>query len=792
MTPVNPEPPPRRVPPLDTSETTLANPSVSQGNRSTVPMSAPLPSTQIPTWPVPTIADLQVTIDQSVWQAVFHLALVDKRFPVCGYLGGQLRVASSPPTAAERPVTTYYVQYFYPSERTLRSLLLGFPEEDSTASAKAQAYFASVGARCVGTYHGWFRHSTLLEPDLVDTLKRAHSRVPQGIHMVVSPGQLTFSQPFAVHNVCSVYYLIPNETTRAKRKVPVTATTPTAAETKTGSQQNRTTPNGPLLPITPANTGSANPTVTRRGSQLPLSSVNKLKSAMLTIASIVYVSVNPQPHVTPAVLSQTVFAMQVILDELRRAYTLKLQTVDDPIRQISTHADFETHLNQWLTQTVASCSRWVEQEYRQLATARLFIKTQVAERLSKLGEKWTEARTLANSGDLEHPTGEAVLEEGDQFFQRITQAYRDYQAAPTSLSPKEAFWDRLDERVYWLDSVTPLDPIKVFASQSQHRLKRLDTLLATQFPEKRRRKGGTSGSAGTTATSSTGRARYAPVAHQQTPSVGSGKKTSGPGRPTRRVSNPTVPTQSGPSRSTLRNEDPLSTLSDSTAGLSQTSQVVSVPLDLPTTEPPIAKSVSISSPALPPMTTGRPSLSLTVHHTRDSQLAVTSRKFSHPTMPVDAPGPSPAHPTSGQSLPSAEMSTPGQTTPLVGSGKASPLPLPGTESPWSKAIPLSLPSNSFPVGPPARPTLPPMGFFECESPTTTGTDADVTTSTTTREISPLLPSLIPSVGTVTGEPGKIHGPDVMSHEESPSTLSVLNAGLHPNGREVKSPNVDRP
>ncbi|KAJ1659218.1 hypothetical protein IWQ61_001681 [Dispira simplex] len=785
MTPVNPEPPPRRVPLLDTSETTLANPSVSQSSRPTVPLSAPLSSTQIPTWPVPTIADLRVTIDQSVWQAVVHLALVDKRFPVCGYLGGQLHAATSPPTLAERPVTTYYVQYFYPSERTLRSLLLDFPEEDPTASAKAQAYFESVGARCVGTYHGWFRHSTLLEPDLVDTLKRAYTRVPQGIHMVVSPGQLTFSQPFAVHNMCSAYYMVPNETTRAKRKVSATMTTPTATETNVGSQQSQPAHNGLSLPTTPASPGSAHPAVTRRGSQLPLSSVTKLKSAMLTIASIVYVSVNPQPHITPAVLSQTVLAMRVILDELRRAYTLKLQTVDDPIRQITVHTDFETHLNQWLTQTVASCSRWVEQEYRQLATARLFIKTQVAERLTRLREKWTETQTSTDPDNPEHPTEEVVPEGDDQFWQCITQAYRNYQAAPTTLSPRETFWDLLDERVYWLDSVTPLDPVKIFASQSQHRLKRLDTLLATQFPEKRRRKGGTSGSVGTTATSSTGRARYAPEP---------GKKTNGPGRPTRRVSNPThptAPTQDGPSRPVLRNGVPPATSSDSIAALSQTSQVISVPLDLPTTEPLIAKSVSRSSPALPPMTTARPSLSLTVHHTHDVQLAVAGRKLSHPTK-LEVPGPSPSHPTSEQSLLSAEMLTSGQTTPLVGSGKASPLLLPGTESLWSKAIPLSHPSNSFPMDPPVRSTLPPMGFFQCGSSTTTATGADVTTSVTTQETSPLLPSPIPNVATVIGEPVKIYDPGVVNHEESPTgSNTVLKACSHPNGHDASNPAVDQ-
>ncbi|KAJ1980692.1 hypothetical protein H4R35_001014 [Dimargaris xerosporica] len=418
------------------------------------------PSTNAPPTHTPFLLDTRVVLDQAVVHALVQLALADRQFPICGYLGGQRQATEVGQSGADRPTQTLHIQHFYPCPRKLTSLIAGTPEEIPDTISKARHFFASVDALCLGTYQSTTRNATILDPELVDRLKRMHARVPDGICVMVSPMHFSLARLFEMRNILVVYRLLPNESNRYKRR------------------QSTMPVSDPAAAIDPS---------------LPLSRPGSAKSpdrvhAETQTATMVHFAINPQPHPPPGVLDQVNAAYLTTLGELQQVYQLRLDQTTCPLQRTTIHTQFSATLDNIWTRVGMELAHWIQQEYAHLAMAKVCLKSQIAQRLDKLREAWLQGSLV-----LAHPPASMNSDTDSpaaSFDTPLQAAYLRY-SQTTRSQPLERTMDpaTLDERVYWLDSSMPIEPIKATATRNQQRLKRLDALLASHTPERRKRRG---------------------------------------------------------------------------------------------------------------------------------------------------------------------------------------------------------------------------------------------------------------------------------------------------------------
>ncbi|KAJ1982174.1 hypothetical protein H4R34_001809 [Dimargaris verticillata] len=491
--------------------------------------------TDPPSFHAPSPRDIRVVLDQAVIQALIQLALADRQFPICGYLGGQQQMTEVGQPGTDRPTRTLHIQHFYSCPRKLTSLVTGTPEEIPDTIAKARHFFASVNALCLGSYQSTARNATILDPELVDRLKRMHARVPDGICVMVSPVHFSLARLFEVRNILVVYRFLPSESTRSKRRQPSTPVSNSAANV-----------DPPFLSSQP---GSAKPP-----DRVP---------AEVQTASIVHFAINPQPHPPPGVLRQVTAAYLVNLSEFQQVYRLRLDQTTCSLQRTTIHTQFNAALDNLWSRAGVELTQWIQQEYAHLAMAKVCLKSQIAHRLGKLREAWPQGSSISAQPPV-LPNFEANLSAAT-FGTPLQAAYRQY-GQMTRTPPLERVMNlaTLDERVYWLDSSLPIEPIKTAATRNQQRLKRLDALLASHTPERRKRKGtdGHSGRAWSSANGNPGNTgprsgKSVPTASRTDKPNGLGSVTPssllGPSAtssatpPLPYASTPLVPSQPGPS-----------------------------------------------------------------------------------------------------------------------------------------------------------------------------------------------------------------------------------------------------
>ncbi|KAJ1977642.1 hypothetical protein H4R33_006175 [Dimargaris cristalligena] len=157
-------------------------------------------------------------------------------------------------------------------------------------------------------------------------------------------------------------------------------------------------------------------------------------------------------------------ALLTALDELKQAYAERqTETLpDNPstcLEYNSKASRFLSHLYAFLSSGGAEHIRWIDQEYTQLATAKLHLKSQIAQRLAKLREAWEhELNENPVKGTDLSPVSSA------QSFTRFLSQAQQQHATPTGNArgcPEAPGPEELDERVYWLD---PLPAITSMAS----------------------------------------------------------------------------------------------------------------------------------------------------------------------------------------------------------------------------------------------------------------------------------------------------------------------------------------
>ncbi|RKP34487.1 hypothetical protein BJ085DRAFT_34424 [Dimargaris cristalligena] len=463
------------------------------GQRAAVP--SPM-TNSTPSKSTPTAADCRVVIDQPVVQALLQLVLGDAHYPIHGYLGGR-RLQEQSTTAAH--TTDYlHIQLFFPGRRVVGTGHQGsastpveeraksadlWPGQETPINAQglgdwahaetefgaphaesmeaAHRHFESVGLDMLGAYLNTIGQSpypqdgvppaihALPSPSVGEQLRRlAETGRPtitaKWIYLVLAPPSFpvpTPECPPVLRNYVSLYHILPE------------ALSPDSNGVNGGSRSG----NGSSAPpFSPTEGPSAAPSLSNPLITPP--------SACPSLRPILHLAINPLSQVPPSVFRQSKLALLTALDELKQAYAERqTETLpDNPstcLEYNSKASQFLSHLYAFLSSGGAEHIRWIDQEYTQLATAKLHLKSQIAQRLAKLREAWEhELNENPVKGTDLSPVSSA------QSFTRFLSQAQQQHATPTGNArgcPEAPGPEELDERVYWLD---PLPAITSMAS----------------------------------------------------------------------------------------------------------------------------------------------------------------------------------------------------------------------------------------------------------------------------------------------------------------------------------------